>query len=180
MATKRFVILDRDGTIIIERVYLADQNLVELLPNVTQGLHMMRSLGLGLVIVTNQSAIERGYLSLAGLDLIHARMLQMLAAEGLAVDGIFFCPHLPERGCSCRKPGTEMVEKAARSLGFNPAESFVIGDKPCDIELGQRMSASTFLVRTGYGAQEESINSAQPDYIVDDLLGAATIIKNIL
>jgi histidinol-phosphate phosphatase family protein len=177
---RRFVVLDRDGTLIVERGYLADPNGVELLPATADGLRLLRSLGLGLVVVTNQSGIGRGYFDEACLARIHGRMLALLAAEGLTLDGLYVCPHLPDAGCDCRKPRPGLLEQAARDLGFCARESIVVGDKACDIDLGQSVGATTILVRTGYGAQEEAAGDAHPDHVVEDLVGAATVIARLV
>jgi len=180
MSNRRFVILDRDGTIIVERHYLSDPDQVELLPNAANGLRRMRDLGLGLVVITNQSAIGRRFFDEARLKQIHARLDELLEAEGITIDALYFCPHLPDDDCTCRKPRTGLIEAAAADLDFDPGDCFVIGDKPCDIELGQRIGATTFLVRTGYGTQEIPDLTIPPDYIVDDLLAASQVIRHIL
>ncbi len=180
MKQKRFVVLDRDGTINVEREYLSDPDQLELLPGAVAGLHHMRKLGLGLVIITNQSGIGRGYFDWARLNLIHERLSALLAAEGVQLDGIYICPHLPEQGCTCRKPQTELIEIAAKEHHFKPDEAFVIGDKMVDIELGKLAGATTLLVRTGYGAQVETQISATWDFVVDDLANAASVIENLL
>jgi D-glycero-D-manno-heptose 1,7-bisphosphate phosphatase len=173
---RRFAVLDRDGTIIVEREYLSSPDQVELLPGATAGMRKMREMGLGLVIVTNQSAVGRGYFDLARLDEIHDRMKELLAAEGVAVDGIYVCPHTPADGCHCRKPRPGLLLRAAQELGFDIRDCFVIGDKPCDIELGQAVGATTLLVRTGYGAEHEAAGTVAPDFVVDNLEGAAEVI----
>ncbi len=173
---KRFAILDRDGTIITERNYLSHHNQVELIPNAAIGLKKLRDQGLGLLVITNQAGIGRGYFSLDDLKLIHKRMIDLLAIEGATLDGIYFCPHIPEDNCNCRKPKLGLIEKAAKEHNFDPKLSFVIGDKAIDIELGQKMGSKTFLVRTGYGTKVEKENIVKPDHIVDDLEEAATYI----
>lgn len=180
MTQRRFVILDRDGTIIVERHYLSDPRQVELLPGVARGLRQLRDMGLGLVMITNQSAVGRGFFDQTRLDLIHQRLGELLRAEGVHLDGIYFCPHLPEDDCPCRKPRAGLVDRAAKELDFNPQASFVIGDKVCDIELGRRLGATTFLVRTGYGAQVAADPSVAPDYVLDGVWEAAQIIQRIL
>jgi D-glycero-D-manno-heptose 1,7-bisphosphate phosphatase len=180
MTPKRFVLLDRDGTIIRERHYLSDPQHVELLPNAAKGLRLMQEMNLGLVGITNQSAIGRGYFDEVRLEQIHQRMGELLAAEAVFLDGIYYCPHTPADDCQCRKPRVDLVNRAVKALEFSPHESFVIGDKPCDIELGQRVGATTFLVRTGYGAQFTTDGTVNPDYIVDDLWEAALVIQELL
>jgi D-glycero-D-manno-heptose 1,7-bisphosphate phosphatase len=174
----RYVALDRDGTIIAARHYLVDPDEVELLPGAAEGLSRLREMGLGLVVITNQSAIGRGYLDTAGLDLVHQRLASLLAAEGVALDGIYFCPHIPEDTCACRKPNTQLLESAAADLKFDPRQCFVIGDNASDIELGQRAGATTFLVRTGHGERVSQEGTSFPDFTVDGLLEAAGIIQS--
>jgi D-glycero-D-manno-heptose 1,7-bisphosphate phosphatase len=180
MKQRRFVMLDRDGTIIAERHYLSDPQQVELLPGTAKGLRHMQEMGLGLVVVTNQSAIGRGFFDETRLNLIHQRVDDLLAAEGIVLDGLYFCPHNPDDHCSCRKPRTGLIELAAKDLDFTPKDGFVIGDKLCDIELGQRVGATTFLVGTGYGTQVASDIPTTPDHVVDDLWTASQIIQQML
>lgn len=180
MNPRRFVLLDRDGTVIVERHYLSDPAGVELLPGAARGLRRMQELGLGLVVITNQSAIGRGYFDEARLDQIHARLCELLREEQVSLDGIYYCPHRPEDHCQCRKPESALPNRAARELGFNPSESLVIGDKECDIELGQRLGATTVLVLTGYGRETEAKKQVQPDFVVADLEEAASRIERLL
>jgi D-glycero-D-manno-heptose 1,7-bisphosphate phosphatase len=177
MTRRRFVALDRDGTIIVERQYLSCQDQVELLPGAGAGLRALGEMGLGLVIVTNQSAVGRGYFDAARLEQIHGRLRELLAAEGVELEGIYVCPHAPADGCACRKPLPGLLLQASRELGFDPGEAFVIGDKPCDIELGRGVGATTILVRTGYGAEHEEAGAAMADHIADDLGEAAEFVR---
>ena len=180
MTRRRFVVLDRDGVIITERHYLSDPQRVTLIHGAARGLRQMREMGLGLIVVTNQSAIGRALFDRERLDLIHRRLHDLLEAQGVHLDGIYSCPHTPEDNCRCRKPQPGLVELAAQELDFDPRASFVIGDKVCDIELGQQVGATTFLVRTGYGAQVAAEGIVTPDYVVDDLRDAAQVIRRLL
>jgi len=185
-APRRFVLLDRDGTINFERHYLSDPAQLSLLPGAAAGLRSMRELGLGLVVVTNQSGIARGYFDVARLEKIHERLHELLGAAGVELDGIFFCPHGPDDTCPCRKPRPGMVNSAAREFDFDPKQAFVIGDKDCDIQLGRSVGATTLLVRTGHGTDTVSKLSAgspticQPDHVVANLSAAATVIRRAL
>jgi D-glycero-D-manno-heptose 1,7-bisphosphate phosphatase len=179
MSQQQFVLLDRDGTIIVERHYLSEPDQVELIPGVTEGLRLLSERGFGLVVITNQSAIGRGYFDQARLELIHRRLLDLLESEGIRMNGIYYCPHTPTDHCDCRKPQPGMIEKAAAEFGFNPEDAFVIGDKACDIELGQRVGAKTFLVRTGYGSQVVTDMSVNPDFVVNDVREAALRIEQV-
>ena len=177
---QRFVALDRDGTIIKECHYLSDPDLVELLPGAANGLRLLRELSLGLVVVTNQSPIGRGFFDEARLLEIHQRLVELLAAEGVELDGIYLSPHTPDDECSCRKPRPGMLQLAAQELNFELSDCFVIGDKVCDIELGQRVGATTFLVRTGYGGQVAAESIIKPDYVVEDVWEATQVIIGLL
>ena len=151
---KVFALLDRDGTINVERHYLSRPDDVALLPGAAVGLKKIQALGLGLVVVTNQSGLARGYFNCEDLDAIHERLFDLLAAQGVEIDGVYLCPHHPDDHCSCRKPRPGLVKRAAEDFGFNPRNAFVIGDNRSDVALGQAVGASTILVRTGYGFED--------------------------
>lgn len=176
MGRRRFVMLDRDGTIIAERHYLSHPDQVELLPGSASGLRTMRDLGCGLLVLTNQSGIGRGYFDVGMLVRVHDRMKELLAAEGVELDGIYYCPHTPEQGCDCRKPATGLALQAAAEHGFDPATGFVVGDKRCDVDLGRNIGARSILVRTGYGNEEARLPDLRVDHICDDLADAACFI----
>jgi len=173
-------VLDRDGTVIVERHYLSDPDKVELLAGVAASLRRLKRMGLGLVVITNQSGIGRGYFSESRVEEIHRRMNELLRKEQVRVDGIYICPHRPQDGCACRKPGTALVESAAAELRFDAQASFVIGDNACDIEMGHRVGATTFLVRTGYGARVEAEGAAVPDYVVGSIEKAVPMIERMM
>jgi D-glycero-D-manno-heptose 1,7-bisphosphate phosphatase len=173
-------VLDRDGTITIERHYLSDPAAVELLPGAAEALRHMREMGLGLIMMTNQSGVGRGLFGWEALDRIHGRLCELLQAEGVQLDRIYVCPHRAEDHCLCRKPATGLLERAAQELGFDEKACFVIGDKASDIELGRRVGAMALLVRTGYGRQVDPSATVIPDYIVDDLWQAAQVIRGAL
>jgi D-glycero-D-manno-heptose 1,7-bisphosphate phosphatase len=147
------VFLDRDGTLIREVNYLSTIEQIEVLPGVAAALRLLRSHGFKLVMVTNQSVVARGGLSEAGLQQIHAEIVNRLAQEGAALDGIYYCPHHPTEGfgdyrilCDCRKPKTGMIKRAADEHQIDPSRSYVVGDQPTDIELARAVGATGILV----------------------------------
>ena len=180
MSQQRFVILDRDGTIIVKYPYLANPDLVELIPGTAQSLRELKESGFGLVVITNQSAIGRGFLSLETLQKIHNRLVELLQRESITLDGIYFCPHKPEDNCVCRKPKMGLLDMASHDLGFEHKSCIIIGDNKCDIELGKQAKATTILVRTGEGNQVAEDGSIAPDFIVDDIREAAFVIRDLL
>ena len=179
-AVDRVVMLDRDGTINVERNYLSDPAELELLPGAAEGIRSLRGAGLGVAVVTNQSGLARGYFDSATLDRIHARLNGLLLEGGASVDEIYVCPHGPWEGCRCRKPGPGLAEQVAAATGADLSRCFVVGDKECDIELGRGVGATTILVLTGYGAKELQAGSARPHHVAADLREAATIILRIV
>ena len=178
--SRRFVLVDRDGTINEEVApeYVLEPDQLRLIPGAADALRELRELGLGVVVVTNQSPVGRGWITLQQLDEIHGRLSKLLAADGAGLDGYYACPHHPNDGCECRKPGTALATRAAAEHGFDPAEAFVVGDHRGDVEMGRRLGARTFLVRTGHGPEE--LVGAEPftDHIVEDLAEAAAIIRD--
>ena len=89
-----------------------------------------------------------------------------------------YCPHTEEAHCCCRKPQPGLALRAAEELGFDSARCFVVGDRPCDIDLGRALGAATVLVRTGYGANTEKV--AAPDFVVADLREAAGVLETLV
>jgi len=164
----RYVVFDRDGTLIVEKNYLADPDQVELLPGAQDALRRVHELGLGAIIVTNQSGIGRGYFDLATAGRVNGRMMGMLGESAKAVRGIYLCPHDPAKACDCRKPKTGLLKQAARELKFKMEECFVIEDKDADIELARNAKASSILVTTGYGSDA----TVKPDFTASGLIEA--------
>jgi D-glycero-D-manno-heptose 1,7-bisphosphate phosphatase len=172
MSSKRYVLLDRDGTLIVERNYLSRVADLELLPGAVEGLRTLRDAGFGLVVLTNQSGLARGKLTPETLTAIHAELERRLEAHGVRIEAFYHCPHLPSDGCACRKPKPGLAERAAGDFGFELSQAFVVGDKASDVELGRNCGACTVLVRTGYGREWEA-GGLQADYIADDVRDAA-------
>lgn len=173
------VFLDRDGTLIREVDYLADPDAIQFLPGAIEGLQALRDAGFALVLVTNQSGIARGLVTVPVLEQIHARIVHELAEFGVELQGIEWCPHHPTEGnppfvldCECRKPKPGMLLMAAEDHGLDLATSWTIGDAPRDLDAGLAAGTQTVLVRTGKGGASESsvpVGTA----VVDDLAAAA-------
>jgi histidinol-phosphate phosphatase family protein len=170
-----FVVLDRDGTLMVERHYLSDPQGVELLPGVIEGLSAMRAAGLGLVVATNQAGVGREYFPESRVAQVHARLAELLAAQGVRLDGIVYCPHHPDAGCGCRKPATGLVRQAVAALGTGAKPVAVVGDKRCDVDLARALGVPSVLVTTGYGAGELAAGAA-PDFVVDSVAEAAAVL----
>ena len=164
-----FVFLDRDGTLIVEKNYLSDPDQVELIEGAAGAIRRLRESGYGVVVLTNQSGLGRGYFTAERVEAVHARLRELLAREGAQLDGIYLCPHTPDDACECRKPALGLVERAAREHEVDRQRSFIIGDKRCDIECGKHAGIVSILVRTGYGRETESEIGAIADHVASNL-----------
>lgn len=142
-ADRRAVFLDRDGTVIRDLDYPRDPDLVRLVPGAAAALARLRAAGFALVLVSNQSGIGRGLITPREAELVHERVVALLAESGVRLDGAYYCPHAPDAGCGCRKPAPGMIRDAAARLGIDLGNSFIVGDKPGDIEAGRRAGCRT-------------------------------------
>ena len=149
------VFLDRDGTLIIDRHYLAAPEGVELLPGAGEAVARLNAAGHPVFLVTNQSGIGRGYFTEAEYRAVHARLEELLAAQGARLDGAYHCPLAPDDPDpeELRKPGCGMFLRAARDHGLDLAHAIYIGDRVRDVAAAERMGGTAFLVR---GPQSES------------------------
>ena len=155
-AKRPAVFLDRDGTLIQERDYLADPAGVLLLDGVPEALRRLRVAGYVLVVVTNQSGIARGLYSLADYRAVAQRVDEVLDGEGVLPDATYFCPHHPEftGPCECRKPRPGMYLRAEKDLDLDLPASYFVGDRVKDVLPALELRGTGILVRTGYGESE--------------------------
>jgi heptosyltransferase-2 len=142
------VFLDRDGTLNYDPGYLKVAAELKLLPGVGPALARLKRAGARLVVVTNQSGVGRGVVTLKDLEAIHARLEGFLEQEDAALDAIYFCPHHPDDGCRCRKPNVGMVERAVSELHLDLRRSYLVGDHARDIQLANRVGAKAILITT--------------------------------
>ncbi len=183
------IFLDRDGTVNEEVDYLLDKKDIKLIDGTIEALEIFKNLGFLNIIVTNQSAVARGLLTIQELELINDELLSLLRKDGKKlIDDIFYSPYhidgiVPEFSVISddRKPGIGMIEKAKIKYNLNLNDSFLIGDSFADIKCGLNAGLKTILVLTGYGARtlkeyrKENINLF---YIAGNLLDAARFISN--
>lgn len=170
--------LDRDGTLVVERGYLADPGALELIRGVPAALRALRDAGIPVIVISNQSGVGRGLFPLARVYEVMAHLRRRLRAEGVELDAIYFCPHRPDEGCACRKPGTALLLRAAEDQCVALAASMMAGDKRLDAATGQAAGGFGVLLRTGYGREEEALAGdgefpRAPDRVFDGLPEAA-------
>jgi D-glycero-D-manno-heptose 1,7-bisphosphate phosphatase len=173
---QRAIFLDRDGTINRYVGFLRDIREFELLPGVGEAIRKINASGYLAIVITNQPVVARGDVSMEGLSLIHDKMETLLGKEGAYLDGIYVCPHHPDRGfegevaelkinCDCRKPKPGLLFKAAQDFNIDLSESWMIGDSEIDVQAGRNAGCHTALIGT---------EDFQQDMTVDSLLNFVT------
>lgn len=170
------VFLDRDGTLNYDPGYLKIAADLKLLAGVGPALARLKKAGAKLVVVTNQSGVGRGLMTLKDLEAVHARLQGLLEQEDAALDAIYFCPHHPDDGCHCRKPNVGMVERAVSELQLDLQRSYLIGDHARDIQLAHRVGAKAILLTpTPMDAQtldRLKVEEAMPDALAKSMVEA--------
>ena len=153
MYGRKAVFIDRDDTIAKDVPYCSRPEDLHLFPGVGKAVKRLNDAGYLVIMITNQSGISRGRFTEETLAKIHDKMLGDLAADGARLDAIYYCPHTPEDGCRCRKPGTELIERAVREHGIDLRSSYFIGDRDHDVEAGT--TAGCKCIRVGPGTTFE-------------------------
>ena len=169
--TNAAVFFDRDGTLMEEVHYCNDPDRVAVFPGVREALARLKNRGFKNIIITNQSGIGRGLITLDQYHAVHAEFLKQAGAAN--IDGAYYCPETPEEPSTRRKPLPGMVFEAAADHGLDLARSWFVGDKPADVGCGRNAGTRTILVETGYGRRHPD---AGADFIAKDVVEAVGII----
>jgi D-glycero-D-manno-heptose 1,7-bisphosphate phosphatase len=169
------IFLDRDGTLNFDRGYVCRTEDFELLPGAAAALHAFEGLGFALVVVTNQSAIGRGMAPREAIDEVNDWMLSLLAEQGVALDGVYVCPHRPDEGCACRKPAPGMLLQAAGELNLDLTQSWMVGDKASDIAAGRAAGVTQTILLDASGQ-----SAAKADFVVGAISDTVRIISESL
>jgi D-glycero-D-manno-heptose 1,7-bisphosphate phosphatase len=164
------IFLDRDGVLIENRSdYVREWSQVKIFPEAIKALSRTAIKNYKVVIVTNQSAVGRGIISLDMASEINHRLLKLIHSYGGHVEGIYMCPHKPDDNCSCRKPKPGLLLQAAKELTLNLQRSWMIGDAWSDVRAGQAAGVKqTILVKTGRGRAQ--LSKFRPDNIPNNLI----------
>ncbi len=169
------IFIDRDGTLIEEVNFLHRIEDLRYFPFTDEAIKILKEHGFLTIIVTNQSGIGRGIYTENDMHEIHKKIQEDLTEK---LDAFYFCPHLPDEGCACRKPNLGMIEAASADFAIDLENSWMIGDKDIDIKTGFNIQIKTALVLTGYGHTSVAILDRQPDIVADNLLEAVKSITN--
>ncbi len=160
MDRRKAVFVDRDGVLTREKLdYVKTTAELELLPGVEGPLRRIQKEGFQIVVITNQSAVGRGFTTDEEMGRIHEKLRSELGKAGVYVDGIYYCPHTPEDKCTCRKPEPGLILRAANDLGIDVAASWMIGDKEIDLEAAERAGCRGVRVETNLGDLQQAVSS---------------------
>lgn len=170
---RKAVFIDRDGTLIEEVNFLSRVEDLRLFSFTGDAVRLLKEKGFLVIVLTNQSGIGRKLFDESAMHAIHDRIQSELFPK---LDGFYFCPHLPDEGCICRKPNTGMIEAACADFDIDLENSWMIGDKAIDIETGTNGGIKTGMVLTGYGRGDLEKLSQKPDIVADDLLAVVKLI----
>ena len=165
------VFIDRDGSIMEDCVYCSDPKNVKIFPGVPEALRRLKSSGFKLIIITNQSGIGRGLITVQQYHAVEAEVLRQLG-DGL-IDATYFCPDVPGQHSTCRKPAPGMVVEATRAHQVDLSRSYLIGDSEIDVECAHNAGVRAIRVRTGL---QSDITGSMADWTADDLPAAVQII----
>ncbi|HNP27588.1 MAG TPA: HAD family hydrolase [Nitrospirales bacterium] len=175
------VFLDRDGTLNHDTGYVTSPDQLVLFPGVPEGIARLNHLGAMVLLVTNQSAIGRGMMTIQGLESIHERLAELIRPYGASIDGIFFCPHHPQEGCACRKPKAGLIDQAVTRFALDVSQCFFVGDKWSDLAAAQTASVPGVLVMTSsYSAdvvKARDEGRVLIDYVADSFVHAVDWIE---
>lgn len=182
---QKCIFLDRDGTINKYVGFLRTADQVEVEPHVAEALRLINESEYLAIVITNQPVIARGECSVQELDRIHKRLYTLLGKEGAYLDGLYYCPHHPDKGyegevpelkfeCDCRKPKIGMLKKAEADFNIDIGNSWFIGDTTRDVQTGFNAGMHTILLESGAPQKEKF--SAKPEHVAQNLLEAVTMI----
>jgi D-glycero-D-manno-heptose 1,7-bisphosphate phosphatase len=182
VSKRRAVFLDRDGVINANRLdHVKSWDEFQFLPGALQALRQLAATRFVVLVTTNQAAIDRGQTTETTVRHIHARMVAAVQQAGGRIDGVYYCPHLPQANCDCRKPKTGLYEQGARDWDVDVARSYVVGDSLADITAARAIGAQPILVLTGRGTlQQDLLRDAGLDgcRVADDLAAAIQSIED--
>lgn len=166
---KRAIFIDRDGTLIEEVNFLHRIEDLRFFDYTDEAVKSLKEQGFLVIVATNQSGIGRKVYSENDMHNIHQAIQNDLTEK---IDAFYFCPHLPDEGCHCRKPNLGMIEQAMADFEIDLSNSWMIGDKILDVELGFNAKLKTALVLTGYGEKHLEEFGLKPDIVANNLLEA--------
>lgn len=161
------IFLDRDGTINRDMHYSADVSRLRVFKNAATAIKKLNDAGYKVIVVSNQSGIARKYFKKKDVEKLNKIIIDRLGKRKAKIDAVYFCPHHPNKNCSCRKPKSGMILKAKKDFNLDIKNSYMVGDMQSDIDLAKNAGAKSVFVLTGAG-----IDVKGADYTAKDILDA--------
>jgi histidinol-phosphate phosphatase family protein len=169
---QKAVFLDRDGVVNEDLGWISRPDQLKVFSFAGPAIRRLNEHGWRVFVVTNQSAVARGWCTREDVECIHHALTEHLARDGARIDAVYYCPHHPDHGavrdCNCRKPKTGLIDQGLHEFGIARRQSFLVGDKTSDVLAGRRAGLRTILVRTGEGGRD-GLWDVAPDRTVMDL-----------
>jgi D-glycero-D-manno-heptose 1,7-bisphosphate phosphatase len=182
---RKAIFLDKDGTLIPDIPYNVDPSKITLQPQMIEGLRLLSEQDYLLIIVSNQAGVARGYFTEAQLKLAMEQLRKLLSEVGIAIDDVYYCPHLPDatvpeykKICICRKPLPGLLLRAAQEHGIDLSYSWMIGDILNDVEAGNRAGCRSILIDNGNETEWQAGKFRRPAFSCNCVNEAAIHIYN--
>jgi D-glycero-D-manno-heptose 1,7-bisphosphate phosphatase len=182
MKKPKAILLDRDGVLIEDKNYAYKIEDFELLDGVIEGLKLLQN-NFFFFIITNQSGIGRGYYTVQDFQNFNNHLINILKEHKIEIIKTYFCPHLKDNNCECRKPNTKFIEDIVKDYDIDIEKSWMIGDHPSDIQFGINAGCRTIFLTTGHGDKhldELKALGMKPTLISDNFLKAVNEILKTL
>lgn len=183
----RAVFLDRDGTINVDTHYPHRAEELELIPKAIEGLRVLATLPVHILIASNQGGIALGYFTKDEMSQFNAELRHRVEQAQGRIDAFYYCPYLEPKNLpigaianECSKPSPGMLRESAKDFGIDLSRSFMVGDKTSDIAAGEKVGCVTILVKTGKAGKEEAAVPVTPTHVVEDLYEAALVIRSYI
>lgn len=147
---EKAIFLDRDGTINVDVDYLHEPDRLVFIDGTIEALAMLKAQGYKLIVISNQSGIGRGYFQVQDVERLHAYMNRILCKYNAAIDAFYYCPHVEQDKCTCRKPQTALIDRAVTEWEIDLARSYMVGDKEVDVMTAVNAGCSYGLLLSGH------------------------------
>lgn len=181
------ILCDRDGTLIEDSHFLSHPDQIEWIPGVLDSLKNLKIQEIPVLVLTNQSGVARGYFPVEAVEAVNDKMRQDAEAASGAIADFYYCPHHPQGQviqyscvCECRKPSPGLFLQAIADRSLDPARCWAIGDRLRDLEPGLQLGMKAFLVKTGYGIEEQQDLSKSPFYEQITVISSMPEIINLI
>lgn len=172
---EKAIFLDRDGTINVDVDYLHETDRLVFIDGAVEALAMLKMQGYRLIVISNQSGIGRGYFGVRDVELLHEYMNSILQKHNAAIDAFYYCPHVEQDRCTCRKPRTGLIERAVAEWRIDLPHSYMVGDREADVMTAINAGCGYGLLLSGHSVPE-TLQEKCKERLFKDLLDFARYI----